>query len=175
VRANECSQEGFEEFLRRPENKKLLEKAQKKEMKQALRHAERLRVMELQEKVECLTLSLFPQWRVSALIYFGNVQVLETDYDVQKRIAPYLANPVLRRIIQTFTNDEHGDFGKWAANSMVLQMLEQTKNLIDKGHLSEKDLEHALIAQLQVHLFPPGMEPNLRRVPNLGLGTASPF
>lgn len=79
------------------------------------------------------------------------LQVLETDYDVQKRIAPYLANPVLRRIIQTFTNDEHGDFGKWAGNPMVLQMLEQTKMLLDNGHLTEAELEQALIAQLQVN------------------------
>eukprot|EP00884_Botryococcus_braunii_P009708 jgi/Botrbrau1/18739/Bobra.0386s0062.1 len=118
-------QEGFEEFLRRPENKKLLEKAQKKEMKQALRLAEQSRLVDLQEKV------------------------LEADYDVQKKIAPYLANPVLRRIIQTFTNDEHGDFGKWASNPMVLQMLQQAKELMDSGHLSERELEQALIAQLQ--------------------------
>ncbi len=43
-------------------------------------------------------------------------QVLKTDLDTQKAIGPYLKNPVLRRVIQTFTNDPEGDVSRWATN-----------------------------------------------------------
>ena len=78
------------------------------------------------------------------------VQVLETPYDVQKGIAPYLEVRALRRVIQTFTNDVHQDFAKWAANPAVLQMLAQAKTLLADGKLTEEDVEHALMLQLDV-------------------------
>ena len=43
-------------------------------------------------------------------------RVLAADAEAQKNVAPFLENPVLRRIIKTFTNDERGDFAKWACN-----------------------------------------------------------
>lgn len=76
--------------------------------------------------------------------------MLDASYDVQKRVAPYLEVRALRRIIQTFTNDVHQDFEKWAANPLVLQMLEQAKMLLADGKLTEQDVEEALLAQLKV-------------------------
>ena len=78
------------------------------------------------------------------------VQVLESDYEVQKSIAPYLQNRVLRRIIQTFTNDPANDMGKWAGNPSVLQMLQEAKRLMDGGYVTEDEMERLLIAQMQV-------------------------
>ena len=71
----------FKEFLSRPENRPLVEKHQRREVKQAV---------QLQEK--------------TAALRFRD-KVLESDYDAQVAIAPFLRNKVLRRIVQTFAND----------------------------------------------------------------------
>lgn len=34
---------------------------------------------------------------------------------------------------QTFTNDPSGDFGKWAQNPRVIEMLREAKRLMDEG------------------------------------------
>lgn len=60
-------------------------------------------------------------------------QVLESELEAQKNIAPFLENRVLRRVIQTFTNDPSGDFGKWASNPRVIEMLREAKRLMDQG------------------------------------------
>lgn len=65
-------------------------------------------------------------------------------------MTPFVGHRALRRIIQTFTNDENQDFDKWATNPLVIQMLFQAKDLLDSGQLSEKDVERALLTQLQV-------------------------
>ena len=61
--------------------------------------------------------------------------MLESEYEAQKNIAPFLKYPVLRRIIQTFTNDQQGDFSKWACNPHVIEMLGEAKRLIDEGYV----------------------------------------
>ena len=73
------------------------------------------------------------------------IQVLEAEYDVQKAIAPFLKVPALRTVIQTFTNDADGDFQKWAGNPAVLEMLMQAKQLLDKGRMTEAEMEHAFL------------------------------
>lgn len=60
-------------------------------------------------------------------------QVLASEYEAQKAVAPFLHTPVLRRIVQTFTNDERGDFGKWATNPRVIEMLREAQRIIDEG------------------------------------------
>ena len=77
-------------------------------------------------------------------------QVLEAPYESQKAMVPFLEHRALRRIVQTFTNDENQDFGKWATNPLVIQMLTQARELLDSGQLTEQDVEQALTAQLQV-------------------------
>lgn len=79
------------------------------------------------------------------------MQVLASDYEAQKAMGPFLENPVLRRIIQTFTNDADGDFGKWANNPQVLAMLTQAKRLMDDGHMTPAEMENHLLQHLQVH------------------------
>ena len=53
------------------------------------------------------------------------MQVLKTDLDTQKAIGPYLKNPVLRRVIQTFTNDPEGDVSRWATNPEACSLLQR--------------------------------------------------
>ena len=79
---------------------------------------------------------------------FG-MQVLEADYSAQRNVAPFLKIPVLRRIVQTFTNDEHEDFGRWAHNPLAIQMLQQAKDLLDEGRMTEAEMEALLLSQMQ--------------------------
>ncbi|PRW44423.1 Peptidyl-prolyl cis-trans isomerase D [Chlorella sorokiniana] len=115
----------FKEFLARPENAALVEAQQRKEAKQSIQLQEKIRALEFRDKV------------------------LEAEYDAQKNIAPFLENRVLRRIVQTFTNDPSGDFGKWAQNPRVIEMLREAKRLMDEGYLTEDEVEHHILRQLQ--------------------------
>ena len=80
------------------------------------------------------------------------MQVLDADKNAQSDIAPYLRIPALRPIIKSFTNDENGDFGKWASNPQVLAMLKQAKLLLDEGHMTEEELHMAFETRLEVRL-----------------------
>ena len=84
------------------------------------------------------------------MLILSLIQVLETSYEAQQAVAPFLEHRALRRIIQTFTNDENQDFDKWATNPLVRQMLAEAKDLLDSGKLSEKDVEQAMLQQVQV-------------------------
>ena len=77
-------------------------------------------------------------------------KVMESDYDAQKNVAPFLDNRVLRKIVQTFTNDPRNDFGKWANNPQVIDMLQQAKELMDSGRMTEDECEHIMLQQLNV-------------------------
>ena len=77
------------------------------------------------------------------------MQVLQSSYDAQKAMLPFMEHRALRRIIQTFTNDENQDFGKWAMNPLVIQMLTQARDMLESGKLTEQDVKKALFAQLQ--------------------------
>ena len=59
--------------------------------------------------------------------------MLDSDYEAQRAIAPFLKHRALRRVIQTFGNDPRGDLGQWATNPRVLGMLRQAKQLLDDG------------------------------------------
>ncbi|KAK9834030.1 hypothetical protein WJX81_004746 [Elliptochloris bilobata] len=76
-------------------------------------------------------------------------KVLEAEYCAQRNVAPFLKSPALRKVVQTFTNDVHDDFGKWANNPLVLQMLQQAKDLLDSGQVTEAEMEAHLLGQLQ--------------------------
>ena len=76
-------------------------------------------------------------------------KVLESDYEAQQNIAPFMEHKFLRRIIQTFCNDEQGDFGKWAKNPRVIEMLQHAKDLIDNGYCEEEELEHRMVEYLK--------------------------
>ena len=115
----------FKEFLSRPENRPLVEKHQRREVKQAL---------QLQEK--------------TAALHFRD-KVLESDYDAQVAIAPFLRNRVLRRIVQTFANDPNGDFSKWATNPRVIEMLREAQKLMDEGRLTEAEAEEFMLRMLR--------------------------
>jgi hypothetical protein len=78
-------------------------------------------------------------------------RVLAADFEAQKNVAPFLENPVLRRIIKTFTNDERGDFAKWACNPRVLEMLRRAQKAMDEGKLNEADAERVMIESLTAH------------------------
>ena len=80
-----------------------------------------------------------------------DLQVLKSDYEVQKVLAPFLKSPSLRKVIQTFVNDENGDFGKWAANPVVIQMLGQAKKLLEEGTITEQEMQDTFSSYLQVN------------------------
>ncbi|KDD76940.1 hypothetical protein H632_c60p2 [Helicosporidium sp. ATCC 50920] len=115
----------FKEFLARPENRKLVEKQQRKEVRQSVA---------LQERAE--------------LLRFKDT-LLASDFEAQAAVAPFLNTPVLRRIVQTFANDSRGDFARWARNPRVIEMLSQAQAAIREGRVSEAEMEHLLLAQLR--------------------------
>ena len=78
--------------------------------------------------------------------------MLQTDYDTQKALAPYLKIPALRNIIHTFTNDENGDIGKRACNPEVQRLFSEAKTMLEQGKISAEDLQARLTAYLQVRL-----------------------
>ena len=75
--------------------------------------------------------------------------VLESDYDAQVAIAPFLRNRVLRRIIQSFGNDPSGDFGKWATNPRVIEMLQKAQKMMDEGVMNEDEAEELILRMLK--------------------------
>ena len=81
--------------------------------------------------------------------------MLTADLEAQKALVPFLKNGVLRRIIQTFTNDAQGDISKWACNPEVIRLLTEAKRHMDEGYITETEMEAKLVAQLKVSLsFP---------------------
>jgi len=123
VTAAAPQEQAFREFCALPENAKLVEKSQRSEMRKIRRNAEQ-----------------------AAAIRFREV-VLASPPEAQRNIAPYLAIPVLRRVVQTMTNDEQGDFGRWACNPLVLSMLRETRQALADGRMTEAEVERLLIAQ----------------------------
>ena len=43
--------------------------------------------------------------------------MLACDLETKQKLAPFLRHPVLRRVIQTFTNDEDGNIGRSVPSS----------------------------------------------------------
>ena len=78
-------------------------------------------------------------------------QVLKSDPAVQKTIAPFLQYPALRGILRSFT--QGSEFGNWADNPQVISMLREALRLLRNGHITEQQLEHALLSQLQVSVM----------------------
>lgn len=81
--------------------------------------------------------------------------MLNADIESQKAVAPLLQNKVLRRVIQTFTNDENGDMQRWACNPEVLRLLYEAKKRMEDGTVSEDEMERLLLEQFQVSIIPP--------------------
>jgi len=106
----------FRQFCQQPENKPMLEKAQRQERRKMLKH------------------------EVKANAYDFREMVLQADATSQANILPFMDNKVLRRFIQTFTNDENKDFAKWAQNPLVLEMLHKAKEMMDQGRMSEDEM-----------------------------------
>jgi hypothetical protein len=75
--------------------------------------------------------------------------VLAAPPAAQRAIAPYLAIPCLRRVVQTLANGEEGDFGRWASNPLVLEHLAAAKRALEDGVLTEEEIERVMVAQVQ--------------------------
>jgi len=121
----EALEASFKEFCERPENKPMMVKHEKKEAKKAARLNRKMQAFEFKEKV------------------------LESSYEAQKNIAPFLENRVLRRIVQTFTNDKYNDFDKWARNPIVLNMLKQAHEALNEGRLTDEEVENNILEWLK--------------------------
>ncbi|CAL6416908.1 hypothetical protein Bathy08g00880 [Bathycoccus prasinos] len=117
--------EQFKQFCMKPENKEKVQEHQRKEVRRAERVGHRIEACGFREKV------------------------LESDYEAQQNIAPFMEHKFLRRIIQTFCNDEQGDFGKWAKNPRVIEMLQHAKDLVDNGYVDEEELQYRMIEYLK--------------------------
>ena len=76
--------------------------------------------------------------------------VLSASPDAQRNVAPFLATPVLRNLVRSLTNDEYGDFDRWATNPLVLRMLGEAKKAIEEGRLTETEVERLLVAHAKV-------------------------
>ena len=74
---------------------------------------------------------------------------MQSDEESQRNIAPFLENPVLKRIVQTFCNDPKNDFNKWATNPRIIDMLTRAKKMMDEGRISSEEVEYLLISHLQ--------------------------
>lgn len=72
-------------------------------------------------------------------------RVLAADYEAQRNIAPFLEVPVLRKIVQTLTNDPRGDFGQWATNPLIIGMLRDAKKALDEGRFTEEEAERMIL------------------------------
>ncbi|KAL0049543.1 hypothetical protein WJX82_004461 [Trebouxia sp. C0006] len=112
-------------FCERPENKGIIEREQKK---QAMRM---LQVKQLQDARQ-----------------FQH-KVLQSDVEAQQNVAPFLKHRVLREIVISFTNSPNDDFEAWAKNQQAIDTLKEAQRLLDNGYISEKDMEHSLLAHLQ--------------------------
>ena len=95
----------FKEFCEHPDNRQLLIKHQQKEIRQMHKASETASALKFRDTV------------------------LDSEYEAQNNIAPFLENKVLRRIIKTFTNDPKGDFSKWARNPLIIDMLKTAKDV----------------------------------------------
>ena len=76
------------------------------------------------------------------------MQVLQSDEEVQRNIAPFLKSKVLREIVRSFTSNN--DFEQWAKNTQVLDMLREAQRLLDNGYVTEQQLQKSLLAHLEV-------------------------
>lgn len=75
--------------------------------------------------------------------------VLESDYDAQLSIAPFLKNRVLKKVVMTFANDPNGDFEQWAKNPRVIEMLSTAQKMMDEGRMTEDEMEEYFIRLLK--------------------------
>jgi len=116
----------FREFCSRPENKGMVQKTQKAEVKKVQQAEEQMRALKFRDVV------------------------LAAEPQAQKAVAPFLQVPILRRVVQTMANDERGDFTAWATNPLVLEYLGLAKKALDEGLMTEAEAEHLMLAQIKV-------------------------
>ena len=64
----------------------------------------------------------------------------------QAALAPFLPCAPLRRVVQTLFNDERGDYAAHATNPRVLAMLQEAKDAIDGGYMTEEEVSRLLVA-----------------------------
>ena len=112
----------MQEYFDRPENKEVMEAHQNKEYRRAQRLNRKMRALEFKDKV------------------------LSAPYEAQKNVAPFLQSRTLRKIVQSMTSDLQNDFAKWATNPLILRALHAAKEQLDKGQITEDELEHKLIS-----------------------------
>ena len=76
------------------------------------------------------------------------LQVHKAEPAVQRNVAPFLQHPILRRLLHSFAQD--GSFQTWADNPEIIAMLREALRLLQDGHLTEQQLEHAFMSQLKL-------------------------
>ena len=125
VTSTDGFEESFKAFCAQPENAKIMAEHQMRELRKTDRVGHRVESMQFREAV------------------------LGADEEAQRNIAPFLRTRVLKNIISSFKNDAHGDFGKWARNPLVLEMLRDTQRAIDEGRANEEEIERTMVNYLR--------------------------
>jgi tetratricopeptide (TPR) repeat protein len=125
VTSTDGFEESFKAFCAQPENAKIMAEHQFRELRKTDRVGHRVESMQFREAV------------------------LGADEEAQRNIAPFLRTRVLKNIISSFKNDAHGDFGKWARNPLVLEMLRDTQRAIDEGRANEEEIERTMVNYLR--------------------------
>jgi len=122
---NDDFEASFKAYCAQPEHAKEMAEYQYRELRKSDRVSHRLEAMAFREAV------------------------LGAEEEAQRNVAPFLRTRVLKNIIATFKNDKCGDFGKWACNPLVLNMLRETQKAIDEGRASEEEVERAMVNYLR--------------------------
>lgn len=112
----------MKDYFDRPENKEILAGHQNKEYRRAQRINRKMKALEFKDKV------------------------LSAPYEAQKNVAPFLESRTLRKIVQSMTNDMSNDFAKWATNPLVIRALTAAKEQLDKGQITEDQMEHNILS-----------------------------
>ncbi|KAG2445607.1 hypothetical protein HXX76_000218 [Chlamydomonas incerta] len=105
----------FQEFTRQPGVAALVEQAQREELAEVLQQQDAAMMEALRCKVEA------------------------TDAATRAALAPYLAVPVLARLVSSLFNDP----------DTVQSMLQRARRMLQRGDVSERQLETALLAYLK--------------------------
>ncbi|KAG2453687.1 hypothetical protein HYH02_001899 [Chlamydomonas schloesseri] len=115
----------FQEFARQPAWAPLVEQAQREELAEVLQQQDAALMEALRSKVEA------------------------ADAATRAALAPFLAVPVLARLVSCLFNDPDTDVAAWASNPQVLSMLRRARRMLQRGDATEQQLEAALLTYLK--------------------------
>ena len=76
------------------------------------------------------------------------MQVISSDQESQKNVAPFLKTRPLRAIVESLANSPNNEFENWAKNQAVIRSLKEAQRLLDEGYVKEEEMENAFLAHV---------------------------